>query len=66
MLEPLTDREREVLRYLPSHLNQQQIASALYVSLNTVKSHVKAIYRKTGAASRDDAVTIARSHGLLL
>jgi DNA-binding CsgD family transcriptional regulator len=35
------------------------------LSTNTVKSHVKAIYRKTGATSRDDAVSIARSYGLL-
>ena len=35
------------------------------VSTNTVKTHVKAIYRKTGAISRDDAVTIARTLGLL-
>ena len=65
MLEPLTDRERQVLRYLPSHLNQHQIATDMYVSPNTVKTHVKAIYRKTGATSRHDAVTIARSLGLL-
>jgi LuxR family maltose regulon positive regulatory protein len=65
MLEPLTEREREVLGFLPSHLNQHQIAMVMYVSLNTVKSHLKAIYRKIGAASRDEAVTIARGHGLL-
>ncbi len=64
-LEPLTNRERQVLRYLPSHLNTHQIALAMFVSTNTLKSHLKAIYRKTGAASRHDAVTIARSHGLL-
>ena len=50
MLEPLTEREREVLGFLPSHLNQHQIAMVMYVSLNTVKSHLKAIYRKIGAA----------------
>ncbi len=65
ILEPLTERERQVLRYLPSHLNQHQIATDMYVSQNTVKTHVKAIYRKTGATSRHDAVTIARSLGLL-
>jgi LuxR family transcriptional regulator, maltose regulon positive regulatory protein len=65
ILEPLTDRERQVLGYLSSHLHQRDIAATMYVSLNTVKTHVKAIYRKVGAASRTEAVAIARSHGLL-
>jgi DNA-binding CsgD family transcriptional regulator len=65
VLEPLTEREREVLRFLPSHLNLRQIGLLMCVSTNTVKTHVKAIYRKTGAISRDDAVTIARALGLL-
>ena len=65
MLEPLTAREREVLGYLPSHLSVPDIASKIYVSPNTVKSHLKSIYRKMGAASRGDAVTIAVSRGLL-
>ncbi len=38
----------------------------MYVSLNTVKTHVKAIYRKFGVASRTEAVAIARSHGLAI
>ena len=65
MLEPLTERERQVLRNLPSHLNQHQIATDMFVSPNIVKTHVKAIYRKTGATTRHDAVTIAPSLGLL-
>jgi DNA-binding CsgD family transcriptional regulator len=65
MLEPLTEREREVLQYLPSHLSVRQIAVHMCLSPNTVKTHVRAIYRKSGAVSRDDAVTIARGHGLL-
>jgi len=65
ILEPLTQRERELLSYLPSHLSQQEIAGLMYISLNTVKSHTKAIYRKLGAASRSKAVYIAHSHGLL-
>ncbi len=65
ILEPLTDRERQVLGYLSSHLHQRDIAATMYVSLNTVKTHVKAIYRKFGAASRTEAVAIARSRGLL-
>ena len=65
MLESLTDREREVLGYLSSHLGMRQIASDMYVSANTVKTHVKAIYRKFGVASRTEAVALARTHGLL-
>jgi LuxR family transcriptional regulator, maltose regulon positive regulatory protein len=65
VLEPLTAREREVLGYLPSHLSVPDIAARIYVSPNTVKSHLKSIYRKMGAACRGDAVTIAVSRGLL-
>jgi DNA-binding CsgD family transcriptional regulator len=65
MLEPLTERERQVLGHLSSHHNLPQIGAVMGLSTNTIKTHVKSIYRKTGAASRDDAVTIARSHGLL-
>ena len=65
IVEPLTAREREVLGYLPSHLSGRDIAAKIYVSPNTVKSHMKAIYRKIGAASRSEAVDIAVSRGLL-
>jgi LuxR family maltose regulon positive regulatory protein len=65
LLEPLTDRERQLVSYLPSHLHLREIASAMYVSLNTVKTHLKNIYRKLGATSRSEAVAIARTHGLL-
>jgi DNA-binding CsgD family transcriptional regulator len=64
MLEPLSEREWEVLQHLTSHHTIRQIANLMFVSPNTVKTHVKSIYRKTGAISRDDAVTIARRHGL--
>ena len=65
MLEPLTDRERQVLGYLATHLSQPQIAAAMYLSPNTIRTYVRAIFRKIGAASRADAVMIARVHGLL-
>jgi LuxR family maltose regulon positive regulatory protein len=65
ILEPLSERERQVLQHLQSHRTQRQIASLMFVSTNTVKTHVKAIYRKTGAISRDEAITIARKHGLI-
>ncbi len=58
-IEPLSGRERQVLGYLPSHLSTRQIAAAIYLSPNTVKTHLKAIYRKMGAASRSEAVAIA-------
>ena len=61
----LTDRERAVLHYLPSQLSQRDIANELYVSLNTVRSHCKAIYRKLGVGDRKAAVQTARDHGLL-
>ena len=62
---PFSGQLRQVLGYLSSHLHQRDIAATMYVSLNTVKTHVKAIYRKFGAASRTEAVAIARSRGLL-
>jgi LuxR family transcriptional regulator, maltose regulon positive regulatory protein len=64
-VEELSDRELAVLRYLPSQLSQREIASELYVSLNTVKTHCKAIYRKLGVDGRKPAVQAARDHGLL-
>ncbi len=60
LVEPLTDRESAVLRYLPTQMSQREIASELYVSLNTVKTHCRAIYRKLGAADRAAAVQRAR------
>jgi len=56
LLEPLTDREIAVLRLLPSMLSNEEIAQALFISVNTVKTHMKNIYRKLGAARRRDAV----------
>jgi LuxR family maltose regulon positive regulatory protein len=65
LVEELTDRELAVLRYLPSGLSQREIAAELYVSLNTVKTHCKAIYRKLGVDGRTPAVQAARDLGLL-
>jgi LuxR family maltose regulon positive regulatory protein len=64
-VENLTDREREVLRLLPSRLTVREIAAELYVSPNTLKFHLRAIYRKLGVASRTDAVDAARQMRLL-
>ncbi|HEX6425034.1 MAG TPA: LuxR C-terminal-related transcriptional regulator [Acidimicrobiales bacterium] len=65
LIEPLSDREMSVLRYLPSRLSNREIGVELYVSLNTVKSHLKTIYRKLDVDRRDDAVRRARQLGLI-
>jgi LuxR family maltose regulon positive regulatory protein len=65
MAAPLTDRELAVLRLLPTRLSTREIGRELYVSPNTVRSHVQAIYRKLQANSRAEAVTNARQLGLL-
>jgi LuxR family maltose regulon positive regulatory protein len=61
----LTERELDILRDLPSLLSLRDIAAAHVVSLNTVKTHLKAVYRKLGASSRREAVDHARELGLL-
>ncbi len=65
LLDPLSVREVTVLRYLCSRLTYQEIAGALYVSLNTLKSHVRTVYRKLDVASRADAVEAGRRLGLI-
>ncbi len=60
LVEPLTDRERDVLRFLPSRLTVREIADELYVSVNTLKFHLKVIYRKLGVTSRAEAAAKAR------
>jgi LuxR family transcriptional regulator, maltose regulon positive regulatory protein len=65
LIEPLTDRELTILRLLPAPTPQRELASALFVSPNTLRTHLRAIYRKLGAESRDDAVIRARERGLI-
>jgi LuxR family maltose regulon positive regulatory protein len=65
LVEPLTEREQRILRYLPTMLSNAEIGAEVYVSLNTVKTHLRSIYRKLGASGRADAVEKARAHGLL-
>jgi LuxR family maltose regulon positive regulatory protein len=60
LLEPLSAREGEVLRFLPTMMSNADIASELYVSVNTVKTHVKSIYRKLEVTRRQEAVRRAR------
>lgn len=61
----LTEREATLLALLPTHLSYAQMGERLYVSVNTIKTNLKSIYRKLGAASRDEAIRAARSAGLL-
>jgi len=63
--DELTERELTLLRLLPSELSQREIGEALYVSLNTVKTHTKSIYRKLGVEARGEAVDRARQLGVL-
>ncbi|MDZ5623054.1 LuxR C-terminal-related transcriptional regulator [Nocardioides sp. HM23] len=63
--EPLTGRELDVLRLLQGSLSLQEIASHLFLSANTVKTHARAVYRKLGAHSRTEAVQIARRQSLI-
>lgn len=65
LVEPITEREADVLRYLPTLLRRSDIARELSVSSNTVKAHVRSIYHKLGVGSRRDAVDRARALGLL-
>jgi LuxR family maltose regulon positive regulatory protein len=63
--ERLTGRELAVLALLPTPLSQRELAGSLFVSPNTLKTHLRAVYRKLGVDSRDEAVVRARSLGLL-
>jgi LuxR family transcriptional regulator, maltose regulon positive regulatory protein len=63
--EPLTDREVDVLRLLQGPTNLSEIASQLYLSRNTVKTHANAVYRELGATSRSEAVSIGRRRALI-
>jgi DNA-binding CsgD family transcriptional regulator len=62
----LSDRELTVLRLLASRLTTTEIAGALFVSPNTLKSHMKSIYRKLDVNSRADAVREGQAHGPLI
>ena len=62
---PLSSRELTVVRYLASRLTNREIAAELFVSNNTLKTHIKRIYQKLGVSSRTEAVAEARRLGLL-
>jgi LuxR family transcriptional regulator, maltose regulon positive regulatory protein len=65
LVEPLSDSEIRVLRYLPTHLSGPQIARELHVSHNTVRTHMRHLYAKLGTHRRFEAVERARALGLL-
>lgn len=65
LVDPLTDRELSVLDYLPTRMTNQEIAVTLHLSVNTVKTHLRNIYRKLDSPDRDAAVETASELGLL-
>ncbi len=65
LVEPLSDRELAVLRYLPTLMSNQDIGGELFISINTVKTHLRQIYRKLDVNTRRGAVDRARELHLL-
>ena len=65
LIEPLSQGEIRVLRYLPTNLSAREIARELSVSLNTIRTHSRHIFAKLGVHRRTEAVTRARALGLL-
>lgn len=65
LVEPLSEREREVLRLIAKGLSNQELAAHLYLSLHTIKVHTRNIYSKLGVNSRTQAVARSRKLGLL-
>ena len=64
-VEPLTEREQEVLRHFCGMLNTAEVADEMYISVNTVKTHLKSIYRKLAATHRSEAIRRARQLDLI-
>ena len=65
IVEPLTEREQEVLRHVAHMLSTAEVARAMYISTNTVKTHLKSIFRKLAAGHRGEAVRRARQLELI-
>jgi len=65
LLEPLSEREREVLHLLASALSTDEIAQTLYLSVHTVRSHLKSLYSKLNVHSRYEALARAQDLHLL-
>nr|WP_042184420.1 LuxR C-terminal-related transcriptional regulator [Kibdelosporangium sp. MJ126-NF4]CEL16286.1 transcriptional regulator [Kibdelosporangium sp. MJ126-NF4]CTQ94209.1 transcriptional regulator [Kibdelosporangium sp. MJ126-NF4] len=65
LADGLTEREQALLAELPSMRTVEEIARNLFVSVNTIKTHLRGIYRKLGVRHRRDAISVARERGLL-
>ena len=65
LVEPLTEREREVLQRVAQLLSTAEIANELYISVNTVKTHLKSVHRKLAVTHRREAVRRARQLKLI-
>ena len=65
MAEPLTERERQILRLLAAGLNSTQIAEELVISVNTARSYIKNLHSKLDAHSREEAIEKGIQLGLL-
>ena len=65
LLEPVSEMEMRVLRFLPTNLRATEIAGELYLSVHTVKTHIRHLYAKLGVHTRGEAVQRARALGLL-
>jgi LuxR family maltose regulon positive regulatory protein len=65
LVEPLSERELAVLRFLPTMMSNAEIAAEMFLSVNTVKTHLRRVYQKLGTGNRRDAVRRARELQLL-
>ena len=65
VVQDLSDREMEVLRYLAEMLSTAEIAATMFISVNTVRTHIRSILRKLAVSRRNQAVRRARERGLL-
>jgi LuxR family transcriptional regulator, maltose regulon positive regulatory protein len=65
VVQQLSDRETEVLRHLAEMLSTAEIAATMFISVNTVRTHIRSILRKLGVSRRHQAVRKARERGLL-
>ena len=65
LLEPLSERELEVLQLISIGLSNQEIADRLIIAVSTVKSHINSLYSKLGTHRRTQAIAMARDLGLI-
>ena len=65
LLEPLSERELEILRLIALGKTNKEIADTLVIAISTVKSHINHLYGKLGTSRRTQAIAIARDLGLI-